>query len=47
MEEVLNTVPVKVCASMNAMLDAPFDTAEVKTTLFEMHPTKAPGLIRV
>jgi hypothetical protein len=43
MDEVLRLVPVKVCASMNAMLDAPFDTVEVKTALFEMYPTKAPG----
>jgi hypothetical protein len=43
MEEVLNAVPVKVSNMMNEMLDAPFDIKEVKTTLFEMYTTKAPG----
>jgi hypothetical protein len=42
-EEVLRAVPVKVTAEMNAMLNAPFDTTEVKSALFEMYPTKAPG----
>jgi hypothetical protein len=43
MDEVLASVPVKVSELMNNMLDAPFDPVEVKTALFEMYPTKAPG----
>jgi hypothetical protein len=42
-EEVLGAVPVKVTAEMNDMLNAPFDAKEVKSALFEMYPTKAPG----
>jgi hypothetical protein len=42
-EKVLDTVPMKVTSLMNEMLDAPFDTSEVKAALFEMYPTKAPG----
>ncbi|CAM8953407.1 unnamed protein product [Rhodiola kirilowii] len=29
---------------MNEMLNAPFTEGEVKHALFQMHPTKAPGL---
>ncbi|KAL9673990.1 hypothetical protein QQ045_030254 [Rhodiola kirilowii] len=29
---------------MNEMLNAPFSEGEVKRALFQMHPTKAPGL---
>jgi hypothetical protein len=43
MRDVLQAVPNKVCADMNRQLDAPFDTKEVKTALFRMYPTKAPG----
>jgi hypothetical protein len=43
MEEVLASVPVSVSAEMNLMLTAPFDSDEVKTTLFQMYPTKPPG----
>jgi hypothetical protein len=43
MEEVLQTVPVKVDSVMNNMLDAPFEVGEVKAALFEMYPTKALG----
>ena len=32
--EVLNTTPVKVDAAMNEMLNAPFDSKEVKTALW-------------
>jgi hypothetical protein len=42
MEEVLHSVPVKVSAEMNTMLDAPYDIKEVNSSLFEMYPTKAP-----
>jgi hypothetical protein len=41
-DEVLDTVPVKVTAEMNSQLLAPFDTGEVKAALFQMFPTKAP-----
>jgi hypothetical protein len=43
MEDVLDVVPARVSAEMKTMLDAPFDSAEVKRALFEMFPTKAPG----
>lgn len=43
MEEVLNTVLVKVTAQMNEQLNAPYTAEEVKTALFQMAPTKAPG----
>ncbi|KAL9670606.1 hypothetical protein QQ045_008160 [Rhodiola kirilowii] len=37
-------VPKLVTEEMNAMLTAPFTEGEVKRALFQMHPTKAPGL---
>jgi hypothetical protein len=43
MDEVLSLVPVKLSELMNNMLDAPFDSVDVKMALFEMCPTKAPG----
>ena len=43
MDEALNTVPVKVTAQMNEQLNAPYTADEVKTALFQMAPTKAPG----
>ncbi|KAK1602222.1 hypothetical protein QYE76_037526 [Lolium multiflorum] len=43
MDSVLNTVPRKVSASMNAGLTKPYTEAEVKTALFQMYPMKALG----
>ena len=43
METVLNCVPTKVSAEMNDLLVAPYREDEVKTALFQMFPTKAPG----
>ena len=43
MEQVLNTVPVKVSLEMNEKLMTPFEKEEVKTALFQMFHTKAPG----
>ena len=43
MEAVLNCVPTKVTVEMNELLVAPYKGEEVKTTLFQMFPTKAPG----
>jgi hypothetical protein len=43
MDEVLRCVPTRVDADMNSKLDAPFTAKEVKSALFEMYPTKAPG----
>jgi len=43
MDQVLNTVPVKVTPAMNEGLVAPFGKEEVKVALFQMFPTKAPG----
>ena len=41
---MLNTVPAKVTPEMNDQLLAPFEEKEVKEALFQMFPTKAPGL---
>ena len=43
MEQVLQHVPTKVTQNMNDMLMAPYTKEEVKTTLFQMGATKAPG----
>lgn len=43
MDQILKHVPVKVTAAMNEQLLAPYDEKEVKTVLFQMFPTKAPG----
>ena len=43
MEQVLDHVPHKVTADMNASLNAPYTEEEVKRALFQMFPTKAPG----
>ena len=43
MDKVLNAVPVKVTNVMNMLLTAPYTGDEVKKSLFQMYPTKAPG----
>lgn len=43
MEQVLEHVPRKVTTKMSASLCAPYTNEEVKTALFQMFPTKAPG----
>jgi ribosomal protein L12E/L44/L45/RPP1/RPP2 len=43
MDQVLNSVPVKVTAVMNEALIAPFEEKEIKEALFQMFPTKARG----
>ena len=43
MESVLRHVPTKVTREMNEMLLASYSELEVKTALFQMFPTKAPG----
>lgn len=43
MEEVLDVVPRKVTDNMNVHLTALFSAQEVKTALFQMFDTKAPG----
>src|ERR1043165_2065688 len=40
---VLNHVPTKVTQQMNDIVCAPYTESEVKTALFQMFPTKAPG----
>ncbi|KAL9677471.1 hypothetical protein QQ045_005703 [Rhodiola kirilowii] len=40
----LEIIPKLVSDEMNEMLIAPFTEGEVKRALFQMHPTKAPGL---
>jgi hypothetical protein len=43
MNEVINVIPTKVTAEMNNMLLKQISGDEVKTALFQMFPTKAPG----
>jgi hypothetical protein len=43
MHKVLDHVPCKVTQSMNNTLTRPYSGDEVKTALFQMFPTKAPG----
>src|SRR4051812_36523539 len=42
MEDVLSCIPTKVTAEMNSDLDAPYTSKEVKESLFQMFPIKAP-----
>jgi hypothetical protein len=44
MEEVLSHIPTKVDGFMNRKLNATYTKDEVKVALFQMFPTKAPGL---
>ncbi|KAK1697051.1 hypothetical protein QYE76_013748 [Lolium multiflorum] len=43
MEEVIDVIPHKVTAQMNDTLLKPIKGEEVKSALFQMFPTKAPG----
>ena len=43
MQEVLDSVSVKVTNDTRAHLDAVYTEKEVKTALYQMFPTKAPG----
>ena len=43
LDQLLDTVPTKVTGEMNDMLLKPIGLEEVKNTLFQMFPTKAPG----
>ena len=43
MDAILDHVPRKVSAEMNASFCAPYMNDEVKVALFQMFPTKAPG----
>lgn len=43
MDTVLSSVLVKVTSIMNERLDAPYTEAKVKSALFQMYLTKAPG----
>ena len=36
-------IPVKVTGEMNVELTRDFTSEEVRTALYQMHPTKAPG----
>ena len=44
MNELLNFVPVRVSQEMNDLLDKPFEPGEVRIALFQMAPSKAPGV---
>lgn len=34
---------MRINQNMNALLDAPFTTEEVRKAVFDLHPDKAPG----
>lgn len=42
-DEVTNMISVKVTGEMNVELTRDFTSEEVRTTLYHMHLTKAPG----
>ncbi|KAL9672274.1 hypothetical protein QQ045_028524 [Rhodiola kirilowii] len=42
--EVLNIVPKRVSDEMNQRLVEPYTDAEIRAALFQMNPTKAPGI---
>lgn len=44
MEEVLSHIPCKFTNEMNDMLCAPCNADELKEALFQIFPTKVPGL---
>lgn len=44
MDELLNLVPPKVTPLMNEHLDKPFTAQEIRAALFQMVPSKAPGV---
>ena len=44
MEELLDLVPTRVSDQMNVDLDNMFSAEEMRTTLFQMAPSKAPGV---
>jgi hypothetical protein len=43
MGEVIDVIPAKITTEMNNNLLKPFKVEEVRSALFEMFPTKAPG----
>jgi hypothetical protein len=42
-ESIIDSINGKVTADMNSSLCKPYTNEEIKTTLFQMGPTKAPG----
>ena len=43
MEEFLNTIPQRITTDIKEEFSRPYNVEEVKATLFQMGPTKAPG----
>lgn len=43
-DNVIQHVKCKVTHEMNSNLSTPFTTEEVRQAIFDMHPSKAPGL---
>ncbi|XP_073367900.1 uncharacterized protein [Aegilops tauschii subsp. strangulata] len=46
LHELLQFVPTSVTEAMNEVLSKPFEPSEVKAALFQMAPSKAPGVDR-
>ena len=44
MNELLQFVPLRVTQDMNISLDKPFEPVEIRDGLFQMSPSKAPGV---
>ena len=42
-EEVINTIPIRVTDDMNVELTKAFTNEEVQRALHQIHPTKSPG----
>jgi hypothetical protein len=44
MEELIDLVPVRVTDEMNGVLDQEYNAEDVRAALFQMAPSKAPGI---
>ncbi|KAL6124266.1 hypothetical protein ACLB2K_076780 [Fragaria x ananassa] len=44
LQEILDVTPSKVTPEMNAMLLMPYTDEEMRQVVFQMHPSKSPGL---
>ena len=44
MDDLISLVPARVTEQMNEYIDRPYTAQEVKTALFQVEPSKAPGV---